>query len=880
MLGARSIRLLLALAFTAFVPSMLRAQCLDWHAFPDGSHLVRNLGSSIERFDSSGVKRLYLIAHTPGAPVIRWDGTLIEVAPGGLNGQVNQLLAFDDGNGMALYAGGASLTIFGVAAGALARFDGFTWTAISGLTMATVSQMVVHDDGSGPELIVSGESTPVFTAGTLTTNSQVARWTGSTWIDLAFPSTPKIFYPSTFGLVSADLGSGPSLFVASAQTAGRLFQWTGGVWSIVPGSSTTTISKLDAMDDGAGRSVFTVEVVSGVWAVRRWNGIAWSTIGVCGSLLIDSIDVVDDNGVKTLYVGGRANPAVPRIHTWNGTTFSATTPAYVDSCAYDQSPSLTGLASIDFGAGPVLIASSRGPGLFGHKRTALTVRVNGQWQEPGDVQGGLSGGVQAMTVMDLGSGPRLYVGGIFCYADSLDANSLGSWDGHTWSTISPSTGFGGRWNALTSYVSAAGTQLACGGFGVALTNGSQLTGIITPSGPSSVVYSLKQFGSDLYVGGAFLYLNGIPTPNIGKWNGTSVVAMDQGMNGAVNALATFDDGSGAALYAGGSFTIANGSFMPRIARWNGANWSPLGSGLNGLCDALVVFDDGSGTALYAAGTFTNAGGVPASCVARWKNNAWSAVGAGLNAQVLTLGVFDDGSGPALYAGGNFTTSGSTPLERIARWNGTSWTGLGGGVDGSVCAIQSFDSGNGAGAELFVGGTFHKAANQNSNYIAAWRGCSGPISRYCFGDGTVAPCPCGNQGLAARGCDNSLATGGARMNANGSMSPDTIEFYLAGLIPGTAAMLFQGDTALSAPFELGDGLLCAGGNIRRLEVAFSPGGTLGFPTGASSISAQSAAAGDPLVPGNVRGYQAWYRDSNPLFCTPATSNLSNAVRIVW
>jgi hypothetical protein len=50
-----------------------------------------------------------------------------------------------------------------------------------------------------------------------------------------------------------------------------------------------------------------------------------------------------------------------------------------------------------------------------------------------------------------------------------------------------------------------------------------------------------------------------------------------------------------------------------------------------------------------------------------------------------------------------------------------------------------------------------------------------------------------------------------------------------------------------------------------------------------ISARSAALGDPLLPGSVRSYQAWYRDPNLAFCGPPSGdawNLSSAVRIVW
>jgi hypothetical protein len=67
-----------------------------------------------------------------------------------------------------------------------------------------------------------------------------------------------------------------------------------------------------------------------------------------------------------------------------------------------------------------------------------------------------------------------------------------------------------------------------------------------------------------------------------------------GLTGTVNALATFDDGSGPALIAGGDFSIAGGAWASRVARWTGAGWAPLAFGLNGTVYALAVFDEGDG----------------------------------------------------------------------------------------------------------------------------------------------------------------------------------------------------------------------------------------------------------------------------------------------
>ncbi|MBK7641741.1 MAG: hypothetical protein IPJ19_01610 [Planctomycetes bacterium] len=46
----------------------------------------------------------------------------------------------------------------------------------------------------------------------------------------------------------------------------------------------------------------------------------------------------------------------------------------------------------------------------------------------------------------------------------------------------------------------------------------------------------------------------------------------------------------------------------------------------------------------------------------------------------------------------------------------------------------------------------------------------------------------------------------------------------------------------------------------------------------SITQRSAQLGDPLFPGSVRYYQAWYRDPNS--CTAAPDNVSNGLRVVW
>jgi len=177
------------------------------------------------------------------------------------------------------------------------------------------------------------------------------------------------------------------------------------------------------------------------------------------------------------------------------------------------------------------------------------------------------------------------------------------------------------------------------------------------------------------------------------------------------ALRAFDDGGGPALYAGGSSS-------PGVKKWDGSNWSVLGSGLNSGVEALAVFDNGSGAALYAGGPFTTAGGGAANRIAKWNGSSWSALGSGVSGYVFALTSFDDGNGVALYVGGNFAVAGGAAAKSIAKWSGSGWSALGSGVF-AVLALTVFDFGG--GEALYVGGTFPTTIDSGDSYLAKW-GC--------------------------------------------------------------------------------------------------------------------------------------------------------------
>lgn len=150
-----------------------------------------------------------------------------------------------------------------------------------------------------------------------------------------------------------------------------------------------------------------------------------------------------------------------------------------------------------------------------------------------------------------------------------------------------------------------------------------------------------------------------------------------------------------------------------------------------------------------------------------------------------------------------------------------------------------------------------------------------MSRFCFGDGTSASCPCGNGVLEPTGCANSTGAGALLVPVGTpSLAADDLLLQATGLVPSQPALLFGGLNAVQAGsgVAFGDGLRCAGGGVVRLGVK-SPdaAGQASWGPGVASLHGVSA--------GEVRRYQAWYRDPLGTPCG-AGFNLSNGVEATF
>jgi hypothetical protein len=76
-----------------------------------------------------------------------------------------------------------------------------------------------------------------------------------------------------------------------------------------------------------------------------------------------------------------------------------------------------------------------------------------------------------------------------------------------------------------------------------------------------------------------------------------------------------------------------------------------------------------------------------------------------------------------------------------------------------------------------------------------------------------------------------------------------------------------------------------GHLKRMFLqSAGAGGFVAMPDhGDPTITARSAALGDPIGAGTTRYYQVYYRDPDPTFCPPpsgSTWNVSSGLAVQW
>ena len=155
--------------------------------------------------------------------------------------------------------------------------------------------------------------------------------------------------------------------------------------------------------------------------------------------------------------------------------------------------------------------------------------------------------------------------------------------------------------------------------------------------------------------------------------------------------------------------------------------------------------------------------------------------------------------------------------------------------------------------------------------------------FCFGDpGSGIPCPCSNDNdgsVPGSGCDNGVFASGAHLSGSGlaSVSHDSLVLTTTGLEPSNTGLYIQGDVKVNGGNGtwFGDGLRCAGGAVKRLQVRFCD---------AAGVSHTTIAIGAEVgvMPGETKYYQCWYRNQSTPACGLGINeyNLSNGYEVLW
>lgn len=717
------------------------------------------LGVSGTFFTAGGIRSPFLAKWTG----LEWLARGNPIA--GSNGQggfVGALERLDDGNGEAVYAGGAFQSAGGQPIQNLARWDGASWTGM-GDPDNSVDALRSFSDETGSVLYAGGRFSGIGGV----TLSMIGKWDGSDWSPLARGLAPRA---NTFGTVSGietfDDGSGPAVYAVGAfdQSVGEhhnnaAFLDDNG-WFSYPGLQ-SRVNDAVIFDDGSGPTLYVgggagLTGTDPKTALAKWDGSAWVAVGdgILGTVYC--LAVHDDGAGPALFVGGAFQKILSdtsianNVIRWDGSLWSDVRGGMRSN---EGGSSVQQLVEFDDGSGSALYAVGgfRQANAFTDAEVlALGVaRWDGtSWAPVGS--GFFPPSVLSIAVFDDGSGPKLHVGGAFTSIQGgPTANGTARWTGTQWQPLG--NGVGGnnfRVFALEPYDDGTGAALyAAGEFSsaggnpasrIARWNGAAWSAVGTglSDEQNGAATSLAVFddgsGPSLFVSGQFATAGGVPCLGTGRWDGQW--HSGPGVSGTLSRLRTMDFGGTPTLASLGSFFTIGGFPMKNVARFDGTEWTGLASLMDDVVDVACVYDDGSGPALYVGGTFTSIDGQTLLRIARWDGSQWSEVGGGITepaelglALVTSMAVFDDGSGPALYVGGQFTAAGGVTASAIARWDGQSWSAVGGGFTNEgqtpplVLALAEFD--DGGGAALYAAGRFRASGNTACDRIARWDGQS-------------------------------------------------------------------------------------------------------------------------------------------------------------
>lgn len=211
-----------------------------------------------------------------------------------------------------LVAGGRFLTINGISANNVARFDGYQWASIGTGMDSLVYCFAVLPDG---DLVAGGG----FANAGGSPASNIARWNGSQWLPMGAGLNGAVYGLTVHG---GKLVAGGIFTKSGATTINRIAQWTGTEWEALgEGFANGNVNALveDSNNDLIAAGSFTLAGVASVKRIARWDGQTWNPIGDGFDQTVLSVCALPNGG---LVAGGAfavaGNTPANRIAQWTG----------------------------------------------------------------------------------------------------------------------------------------------------------------------------------------------------------------------------------------------------------------------------------------------------------------------------------------------------------------------------------------------------------------------------------------------------------------------------------------------------------------------------------------------------------------------------------
>lgn len=466
----------------------------------------------------------------PAARVAFWDGSNWAPLLSGTNNTVRAFAMRQGPEGPELCVAGIFSNAGGAPMAHAARWNGQSWMPFANSPNEGGLAFGEWESAAGPQLVLGGAFTQV---GGKTARGLALLKAGETWqaVDGGLDGAVRAF-------ATADFGQGEELYLGGAFKYGQgtqlrgITRWSEGVFHpLGNGLGDHTAASTYALlvhDDGSGNALyaggsFKTAYTPGTAYIARWDGISWSSVGGglgpvgFGSGVVYALATFPDAAGPQLIAAGRFSEAGPRnvgnIARWDGTEWHPVGNG-------EFSPFIYALQVYDDGDGPWLYAGGSFSTLMGQTVNRLA-RWNGSiWR---DVGGGVGGpndpSVRSLRVHDDGSGPALYVGGIFTYAGGDVVPNLARWRNGAFEPV-----------------------------------GGVLSGAVLAMAEVDVGR-----GPELAVGGNFLTAGGAPMRRIAIWDGAGWNSLDPGIDGPgfsnVEAIGQAPNGS-ARLVAGGLFSVS------------------------------------------------------------------------------------------------------------------------------------------------------------------------------------------------------------------------------------------------------------------------------------------------------------------------------------